>query len=123
MVKELKTTLPIYQASINWQEFFAEYPAPDVWSQTMRMWSPDRIRALQEKRFQRIVDVGWQNPFYRRRWQAAGLKPGDVRTLDDIVKLPTYNSDDVKKDQLEHAPFGDFHGITSDTRRRVPLKI
>ena len=71
------------------------------------------------------MKIGWANPFFRRRWQAAGLEPGDIRSLDDIVKLPPYNTDDLKTDQQEHPPFGSGTGIR-DHRSYLggaPLKL
>ena len=43
-------------------------------------------------------------PFYKRRMDAAGVKPSDVRTLDDIRLLPFTTKDDMR----EGYPFGLF---------------
>ena len=123
MTNQIKSALPNYHKSINWDRFFDEYPVPDVWSQTIRTWSPERVQNLQEQRFKKILEIGWKNPFYRRRWTAAGLQPGDVQSLNQITRLPTYNSDDVKQDQIERPPFGDFHGLSDADRRETPLKV
>ena len=63
-------------------------------------WPKERVRELQNRRFLEVMQVGWRNPFYRKRWQAVGLSPGDIKSLDDIVKLPTMNSEDIKQDQI-----------------------
>jgi len=31
------------------------------------------------------------SPFYRKRLEEAGVKPGDIRTLKDLQKTPFYN--------------------------------
>lgn len=118
-----KSKLPLYRNIMDWDAFFREYPAPDVWAETMFLWSADRIRALQNERFLRVVADGWKNGFYRRRWQAAGLEPGDIRSIDDIGKLPMFNSDDIKDNQREFPPFGDIQGVTRDDFKNIPLKI
>jgi phenylacetate-CoA ligase len=118
-----KSELPLYRESFDWDKYAHDYPVPDVWANSMFKWPADRLRALQNERFLSVVADGWNNPFYRRRWTAAGLEPGDIRSLDDVVKLPMFNSDDIKQDQTEHPPFGDIQGITREQFDQVPLKI
>ena len=115
--------LPIYHDSIDWARLHRDYPVPDVFEKTVYRWSPERVRALQNERFLRCVDRAWDNPFYRRRWRAAGLAPGDIASIDDSHRIPTYNSDDVKRDQLENPPFGEFHDMGAQERAGAPLKM
>jgi len=117
------STLPLYAKSLDWDALFRDYPPPDVFEQTVFRWEPGRIRALQEARFFRVVEAGWRNPFYRRRWTEAGLQPGDIRSLDDIIKLPAYNSEDIKTDQAEYPPFGSMQGLTPEAMRAQPHKV
>ena len=43
-------------------------------------------------------------PFYKEKMDAMGLKPEDIRSIDDIVRLPfTY-----KTDLRDHFPYGLF---------------
>jgi phenylacetate-CoA ligase len=116
------TTLPIYQKSINWDEFFATYPVPDVFEKTAYRWSRDELNAFQNRRFMQLMETGWGNEFYSRRWRAAGLQPGDIRSIADIKKLPTYTSDDVKADQAETPPFGRFNGAGHALLKTTPIK-
>jgi phenylacetate-CoA ligase len=100
------TRLPVYRNAIDWEALYGEYPVPDVYEQTAYRWPAERIRELQNRRFLEIMKIGWGNPFYQARWKQARLAPGDIRGLDDIGKLPTFNSDDIKTDQNEHPPMG-----------------
>jgi phenylacetate-CoA ligase len=120
---DLETRLPIYHKAIDWDAFFSEYPVPDVFERTVYRWPRDRLREFQNKRFMRLMQIGWSNPFYRRHWSAAGIAPGDIRSIDDIARLPAYTSDDVKKDQQEHPPFGDFHGMGTGLLPTMPMKV
>src|SRR5687768_3423702 len=106
----MQSSLPIYHQSIDWDALYRNFPVPDVFEQTVYRWPRDRIRARQNERFLEVVRSGWTNEFYRRRWTDAGLEPGDIRSLDDIAKLPTFSSADIKSDQAEHPPFGLIHG-------------
>jgi phenylacetate-CoA ligase len=119
----LQTQLPIYHKSIDWDAFFAEYPVPDVFERTVYRWPRERLREFQDKRFMQLVKIGWKNEFYRRRWAAAGLKSGDINSIDDIAKLPAYTSDDVKSDQQANPPFGFFHGDVKTLLKTMPLKV
>ncbi len=115
--------LPIYHGSIDWAQLHRDYPVPDVFEETVYKWPAGRVRELQNERFLRCVEQAWNNPFYRKRWRAAGLEPGDVASIDDSHKIPTYNSDDVKRDQLENPPFGEFHNVGPAERATAPLKM
>ena len=118
------TRLPLYHYALDWDALYREYPPPDVWAETIFKWPAERIRELQNRRFLDMMKIGWANGFYRQRWSAAGLKPGDIRGLDDIVKLPTFNSDDIKASQQADPPFGQITGI--DLKRelqRNPIKM
>ncbi len=118
------SSLPLYRTSFDFDRLVAEFPLPDVFERTVWRATPDRIRALQERRFLAIVEAGWRNAFYRDRWTRAGLQPGDIRGLDDIVKLPPYTSDDVKDSLEARPPFGDFHGLgLEDLATAGPLKM
>jgi len=61
------------------------------------------LRELQLKRLKGIVGYSYSNvPFYRKRMDEAGVAPDDIRTLDDVTKLPFTTKDDLR----ENAPFG-----------------
>lgn len=117
------SALPLYRNALDWDAFYDEFPLPDVFAETTYRWPPDRLRALQNERFLRVVAIGWENAFYRERWRAAGLSPSDIRSLDDIVKLPTFTSDDVKDDLAARPPFGDFHGLGQAGLASAPFKL
>ena len=57
--------------------------------------SRDELRALQEDRFAVQMKRAWGIPFYQRLWGAEGLEPRDIRGLEDIVKLPTFDKSDI----------------------------
>ena len=63
------------------------------------------LEALQLKRLQAVVErVYHLVPFYRRRMDEMGVKPEDIRTLEDIRLLPLT----VKQDLRDNYPFGMF---------------
>lgn len=83
-------------------------PAWDVYDRSCRLrelrrlrrsqWdAPEVVRARQEAALRDIVGhAGATCPFYRERWAAAGVDPRDVRTLDDLRRLPILTKDDIR---------------------------
>jgi phenylacetate-CoA ligase len=115
--------LPIYHYAIDWDQFFRDYLPPDTFAETVYRWPHERIRALQNERFMKIMEDGWRNGFYQERWRAAGLTPQSIRSLADIHKLPLFNSDDIKVNHQERPPFGTITGIDEEDFRDHPYKM
>jgi phenylacetate-CoA ligase len=67
----------------------------EIWNHEYETMSRDELRDLQYKRLQMTLRWVYDNvPFHRDRWQAMKLKPADIRSLDDIAKIPfSYKSD------------------------------
>jgi len=115
--------IPYYCRSLDWERLIADYPPPPFFHQTTERMSTDALRAVQEVRFLARMANAWKIPFYFRRWQAAGLEPGDIRGLDDLEKIPTFNSDDLREAISGAPPFGNHHPYARDELGQVPLKI
>ena len=65
----------------------------------------DRLRKLQLERLRWTVEYVHANvPHYRRKFEAAGVAPGDLNTLADLAKFPFT----AKQDLRETYPFGMF---------------
>ncbi len=104
---------PTYFETLDTRRLFAEYPTGPRFVDTYRDMSSDRLRAVQEERFARVMRRGWQTAFYRRRWSQAGIEPGDIRSLDDLPLLPIYDKSDVMESIDAHPPLGDLTGLES----------
>jgi phenylacetate-CoA ligase len=64
----------------------------------------DELRALQLERFKQCVARAAQVPHYRKTFAAAGIQPGDVKSLDDLEKFPFTTKEDLR----QNYPFGMF---------------
>lgn len=104
-------SVPWYYNSLDFPKLWEEFPPPpDFLSGVYRM-PPERLRALQNERFLQQVKRAWEVPFYQKHWGAAGIEPGDIRSLEDLTKLPPYTVHDLR-DSIERAPpFGDYMGL------------
>ncbi|MEZ5652012.1 MAG: hypothetical protein R3E87_15860 [Burkholderiaceae bacterium] len=94
----------------------ADYPIGPAFDERMRTLSADALRALQERRFARLLARAWQVPFYRRLWGAQGIETGDIRGLDDLPRLPRFTKTDIMASIEAHPPLGDFHGVRPGER-------
>ncbi|WP_266182497.1 phenylacetate--CoA ligase family protein [Dyella humicola] len=62
--------------------------------------APEQVAALQFERLKRLLDHCYREvPYYRTRWRALDIDPGDIRSLDDVARLPTLTKADIR----EHA--------------------
>ncbi len=75
----------------------SEYFNPEI--ETM---SREEIKKLQLERLQKTVRHCMNSPFYKKRFEEAGLKPEDIKTLDDVRKIPFT----TKQDLRDTYPFG-----------------
>ncbi|ADE36237.1 phenylacetate-CoA ligase [Methanohalophilus mahii DSM 5219] len=77
----------------------------EYWNPQIERMPLDELELIQEERLRHLVDyVYTHSPFYKKRFDEAGVKPEDIKTLDDLQKLPfTY-----KKDLRDNYPKGMF---------------
>jgi phenylacetate-CoA ligase len=67
--------------------------------------SRGKLAALQLKRLRQTVKNAYDNvPLHRKRMRKIGFEPGDLKSLDDLSRLPFT----VKTDLRDHYPFGMF---------------
>ena len=65
--------------------------------------SDEQIRAWQDERLVKQVKHVWDNmPYYRKKMEAKGLTPDDIKSVDDLHKLPFLTKDDLR----EAYPYG-----------------
>ncbi|MCX6688143.1 MAG: phenylacetate--CoA ligase [Methanoregula sp.] len=79
------------------------------WDKKIETLKPAELQALQLKRLKKTLHLASNVEFYRDRLSGAGIKPSDIRTLEDIQKLPFTKKQDLR----DGYPFGFF---------AVPLK-
>ena len=59
------------------------------------------------------------SPFYKKKWDKAGVKPEDIRSLDDFEQIPFVTKDEIRQDQIEHPPFGTNCCVSAEEVARV----
>lgn len=73
-----------------------------MWNGEIETLCREQMREIQTERLRRVVRRCYENvPHYREAFDSQGIHPNDIRSLDDLVKLPfTY-----KNDLRDHYPF------------------
>ncbi|TWJ11425.1 phenylacetate--CoA ligase family protein [Geobacter argillaceus] len=73
--------------------------------------SRSEMQSIQLGRLQKTVSYVYEkNPVYKKRLDEAGVKPGDIRSLDDIRRLPFTVKDDLR----DNYPFNMFTAHRDD---------
>ena len=57
--------------------------------------SADEMAVLQGEKLKKVVKRCYENvPFYTKKMKDLGVEPGDIKGIEDIVKLPFTTKDD-----------------------------
>ena len=68
------------------------------WNEGIETASPERLRELQLKLLKKQISrVYEQSTFYRKKLKAAGVRPSDLRSLDDVRKIPFTTREELEK--------------------------
>jgi len=114
---------PQYWQSLNFSQLVKDYPPPPDYFNTIYVMPPEQIHELQAKRFKVQIERAWQVPFYARRWKEAGLTPADIRTPEDLVKIPPYTVENIRESMAAQPPWGDFMGVSPADGANFPLVL
>lgn len=82
----------------------------------------DELRTLQGKKLQAIVRHAWdRSPFYRKKFEEANLHPDNIRSVDDVGKIPFATKDDLRTDQQDHPPWGSMVTLPVEKCQRIHM--
>jgi len=61
----------------------------------------EELQRLQKKRLRSTLKLAYEKTrFYRKKFKQAGVQPNDIKTYDDLVKIPFSSKEDFAKDYL-----------------------
>ncbi len=73
-------------------------PLEKYFSKEIETMPVEQIRALQNEKFLKQMQHVWNDcPDYRKKMEAAGVSIDDIKSLDDIGKLPFITKDDLRE--------------------------
>ncbi len=82
------------------------------WAPSLETATQDELREIQGQKLPAAVRfVHERIPFYRRRFEEIGLEPGDVRSLDDLARIPIATKQDMAADLEANPPWGTYTSV------------
>lgn len=84
------------------------------------------VLKVQDRRVRRLVRKAYKIPFYRKRFKEAGVKPEDIRTGDDLSKLPLLTKDELRawmNEEAKKPKYKDWYQDTTSGSSGVPLML
>lgn len=97
------------------KEWPPEYDRSYIPSTDSRYWNEELETMDPEEREQKIILPKLQaqlryayqtSPFYKKKWDKKGIRPEDIRSLDDFEQIPFLTKEEIRQDQKENPPFG-----------------
>ena len=85
-----------------------------------------KVMELQNKRVQKLAKKAYKIPFYRKRFDEAGVKPSDIRTGDDLSKLPLLTKDELRawmNEEAKKKKYESWYHDTTSGSSGVPLML
>ncbi len=97
-----------------------------IWDEKRECMERGELEALQLERLQAVVARVYEKvPFYRRRFDKAGVAPGDIKSLADLRRLPFTSKDDLRENYplglltVPQAEVLEIHGSSGTTGKPV----
>lgn len=77
------------------------------WDEEMETLPREALQRIQLLRFKKQLAYVYENSsFYRRKYKEAGLEPGDIKSLDDVARVPFTVKEELRQTQVENPPWG-----------------
>jgi phenylacetate-CoA ligase len=84
-----------------------------IWKEQFECAAPDELAKLQGERLGRLVSYVYENcKVYQDKLDAAKVRPEQIKSIDDIRKLPFTTKDDMR----DNYPYGLFSADQKDVR-------
>lgn len=59
--------------------------------------SPSVQKMIQNRRIRKLVHSAYKMDFYRKRFDKSGVKPKDIKTVEDLAKLPILTKEEYRE--------------------------
>ena len=108
---------------VDYDELMRKHEPPPQYFESGWLIEPDQIEAQQLERLKWRAKRAYEVPFFQKRWDASGVRPEDLQSLDDLARVPTYEVDDIRKSIEAHPPLGDYQGASLENAKQEPLRV
>ena len=99
-------------------------PRPDrisgYYSQSLETLSREERVAYQNAELQKIVQHAYENaPAVREKFDKRQVKPDDIKSVNDLERLPITHKHELAQLQEQNPPFGGFLGVPWERLKRI----
>ena len=105
----------------------------EYWNPKNETMPREQLQHLQLAKLKRQVDWAYNtSPFYKRQFDTAGFKPEQVKSLDDLRRIPYLTREEWMQSIFDHPLYGDIistdpanairYHLTSGTTGRTPIR-
>jgi phenylacetate-CoA ligase len=82
------------------------------WSSKLETASKDETQSIQSEKLRAAVEYVYECiPFYRRKFDKIGLTPCDIRSIEDLPKIPVTTKHEIADDLVQSMPWGTYTGV------------
>ena len=96
--------------------------------QESQWWSREKLEEYQMQQLERLLHHAYKNvPYYRRVFEERGLKPKDVKTKEDLTKLPILTKEVIRNNfhnlLAQNVPKKEFFLVKTSGSTASPLSF
>ncbi|HXX77747.1 MAG TPA: AMP-binding protein [Ktedonobacteraceae bacterium] len=85
------------------------------WCAKLDTASREELRFIQSEKLRVAVRYAYECiPFYRRKYDAIGLRPDDIRSIDDLPLIPVTTKLEMANDLEQHSPWGTYTALDDE---------
>ena len=107
---------------VEWQKIVKKWmPSPEgpkseeYWTPEIETLSRDKLKEIQSEKLEVVARFLYEHSsFWHEKFKEAGIKPKDITSVEDVVKIPIIEKKDIAQDIARNPPFGSFYGVTDD---------
>ncbi|MFZ7110954.1 MAG: phenylacetate--CoA ligase family protein [Desulfatiglandales bacterium] len=92
----------------------------NFFNEEMETLTADALHDLHEGKFLKQVEYLYHHsPLYQEKFKSEGIEPGDIKRLEDIVKLPFTQKKELREAQMSNPPVGRHRACSLEQLSRV----
>lgn len=100
LLQDLMVTL--YGAKIHWERFGEKFKRKMEEFERNEWSSYEELVQYQNEKLRRLIEHAYENvPYYHRKMAELKLRPEDIKSVEDLPKLPTLKREDIRKNFWE----------------------
>ena len=86
------------------------------WAPSLETATPEQLRQIHDEKLGVAVRYAYASiPFYRRKLDRIGLAPGDIRSVDDLSRIPITTKQEMAEDVAANPPWGTYTAVDDET--------